>query len=242
MEELAGKGVCAFIDNHKIYVGNSRLMEQLGHVQHFSDNKATLVHVASEIEYLGAILLSDTIKSDAETAISALKAIGVKRTVMLSGDRNAVAENVATAIGLDEFHAELMPADKVTIAEKLIVNKQSRGSVVFVGDGINDAPVLARADAGVAMGGLGSEAAIEASDIVIMDDQPSKLASIIKIARKTLGIAKQNVIFALAIKFIVLILGAIGLANMWLAVFADVGVAVICILNSMRCLNVKNFI
>jgi Cd2+/Zn2+-exporting ATPase len=161
---------------------------------------------------------------------------------MLTGDRKAVAANVAEIIGLDQYHAELMPADKVTLAENIINSKSGRGSVIFVGDGINDAPVLARADAGVAMGGLGSEAAIEASDIVIMDDQPSKLASIIKIARKTLRIAKQNVIFALAIKFAVLILGAVGLANMWLAVFADVGVAVICIINSMRCLNVNKFI
>lgn len=239
VQELAGKGVCAIIDGLKFYAGNSILMADLGFNKIHHDEKSTLVHIATDDQYLGAVALSDTIKSDSVAAISALKSVGVKRTVMLTGDRKAVASNVADTIGLDEYHAELMPADKVALAENIIESKSSRGSVVFVGDGINDAPVLARADVGVAMGGLGSQAAIEASDIVIMDDQPSKLASIIKIARKTLGIAKQNVIFALAVKFIVLILGAVGIANMWLAVFADVGVAVICIINSMRCLNVK---
>lgn len=242
VQELAGKGVCAVIDGRKVYAGNSILMNGLGFSEIHHDEKSTLVHIAVDGQYLGAVALSDTIKSDSASAIKSLKSIGVKRTVMLTGDRKTVASNVADTIGLDEYHAELMPADKVSIAEKIISEKSSRGSVIFVGDGINDAPVLARADVGVAMGGLGSQAAIEASDIVIMDDQPSKLASIIKIARKTLGIAKQNVIFALAVKFIVLILGAVGLANMWLAVFADVGVAVICIINSMRCLNEKKFI
>ncbi len=242
VQELAGKGVSAIIDECKIYTGNSSLMSELGFNDIHRDEKSTLVYLATDEQYLGAVALSDTIKSDSAAAISSLKSIGVKRTVMLTGDRKAVASNVADTIGLDQYHAELMPADKVTLAESIISSKSSRGSVVFVGDGINDAPVLARADAGIAMGGLGSQAAIEASDIVIMDDQPSKLASIIRIARKTLGIAKQNVIFALAVKFIVLILGAIGLANMWLAVFADVGVAVICIVNSMRCLNVKKFL
>ncbi len=239
VQELAGKGVCAVIDGCRIYAGNNGLMADLGFDEIHHDDKSTLVYIATDQQYMGAVALSDTIKPDSATAISSLKSIGVKRTVMLTGDRKAAASNVADTIGLDEYHAELMPADKVSLAESIIDSKSSRGSVVFVGDGINDAPVLARADVGVAMGGLGSQAAIEASDIVIMDDQPSKLASIIKIARKTLGIAKQNVIFALAVKFIVLILGAVGLANMWLAVFADVGVAVICILNSMRCLNVK---
>ncbi len=242
VQELAGKGVSANIDGVRTYAGNSRLMADLEFNEIHHDEKSTLVYVATEKQYLGAIVLSDTIKSDSSAAISSLKSVGVKRTVMLTGDRKAVAANVADIIGLDEYHAELMPADKVTLAENIIESKSSRGSVIFVGDGINDAPVLARADVGIAMGGLGSQAAIEASDIVIMDDQPSKLASIIKIARKTLGIAKQNVIFALAVKFIVLILGAVGMANMWLAVFADVGVAVICIINSMRCLNVKKFI
>lgn len=242
VEELAGKGVSAVIGGQKIYAGNARLMEQLGHSNIFSDESSTLVHIADESSYLGAVLLSDTVKEDSAAAISSLKSAGVKRTVMLTGDRRATAEKAADLIGLDQFYAELLPADKVAMAEKLIDEKSSSGSVVFVGDGINDAPVLARSDVGVAMGGLGSEAAIEASDIVIMDDKPSKLAAIIRIARKTVGIAKQNVIFALAIKFIVLIMGALGIANMWLAVFADVGVAVICIINSMRCLNVKKFI
>ena len=242
VQELAGKGVCASIDGMQVYAGNARLMRELGFTDTFSDKKATLVHIASSGRYFGAIALADTLKPDSAAAISELKATGVRQTVMLTGDRRAVAESIAASTGIDHFHAELMPADKVDITEAIISRKTSRGSVVFVGDGINDAPVLARADAGIAMGGLGSQAAIEASDIVIMDDKPSKLAAIIRIARKTLGIAKQNVIFALAVKFLVLGLGAAGLANMWLAVFADVGVAVICILNSMRCLNVRKFI
>lgn len=242
VEELAGRGISAKIDGRQIYAGNARLMKELGITQIHTSDTATLVHVVCEDHYIGSVSISDTIKSDAAAAVSELKKAGVKRTVMLTGDRSATAKYVAETIGLDEFHAELMPADKVDMAEKLIASKQSTGSVVFVGDGINDAPVLARADVGVAMGGLGSEAAIEASDIVIMDDQPSKLASIIKIARKTLHISRQNVVFALAVKFIVLIMGALGMAPMWLAVFADVGVAVICIINSMRCLNIKKFL
>lgn len=242
VQELAGKGIYASVDGTPVYAGNARLMKTLGFTDIYSDETATLVHIATADRYLGAVALTDTLKSDSASSISDLKSIGVRQTVMLTGDRSFVASNIAETIGLDQFHAELMPADKVTIAEKIIKEKSSRGSVIFAGDGINDAPVLARADAGVAMGGLGSQAAIEASDIVIMDDKPSKLAVIIRIARKTLGIARQNVIFALAVKFAVLVLGTVGLANMWLAVFADVGVAVICILNSMRCLKVKNFI
>lgn len=242
MEELAGRGISAKIDGRKVYAGNARLMQELGISNIYTSAVATLVHVVCEDQYMGSVSISDTIKPDATSAVSELKKAGVRRTVMLTGDRQATAEHVAQTIGLDEFHAELMPADKVNMAERLIASKKSTGSVIFVGDGINDAPVLARADVGVAMGGLGSEAAIEASDIVIMDDQPSKLASIIRIARKTLRIARQNVIFALTIKFIVLIMGALGMASMWLAVFADVGVAVICIINSMRCLNVKKFL
>lgn len=242
VEELPGRGICALIDGHRVYAGNGRLMTELGISEIHQSESSAMVHVVCSGKYLGSIVISDTIKPDSAEAIKALKSAGVKRTVMLTGDRRPAAEQAASAIGLDEYYAELLPADKVAIAEKLIASRQSRGSVVFVGDGINDAPVLARADAGIAMGGLGSEAAIEASDIVIMDDQPSKLAAVIKIARKTLRIAKQNVIFALAIKFIVLIFGALGIANMWLAVFADVGVAVICIINSMRCLNARKFI
>lgn len=242
VEELAGRGVTAKFKGQQVYAGNAHLMSDLGINDIIKDDTATLVHLVQNSQYLGCIAISDTIKEDATDAIASLKRSGVKRTVMLTGDRLPVAAAVASTIGLDEFHAELLPGDKVALAEEIIQRKQSKGSVIFVGDGINDAPVLARADVGVAMGGLGSEAAIEASDIVIMDDQPSKLASIIKIARKTLGISKQNVVFALLVKFIVLILGALGMASLWLAVFADVGVAVICILNSMRCLNVKKFI
>lgn len=241
-EEIAGRGVTAQINGQRIYAGNHRLMADCNITNVVKDDTATLIHVARNDQYLGCIALSDTIKTDAASTIQALKSCGVKRTVMLTGDRQPVAEAVANQIHLDEFHAELLPGEKVALAEKLISTRQSKGSVVFVGDGINDAPVLARADVGVAMGGLGSEAAIEASDIVLMDDQPSKLATIIKIARKTLGISKQNVIFALVVKFLVLLLGALGMASLWLAVFADVGVAVICIMNSMRCLNIKKFI
>ena len=215
-------------------------MQDLGITDFPSNETATLVHLAGETEYLGYVAISDTIKPDAAEAIRGLKASGVKSAVMLTGDRKAVAEKVAGTINLDAFHAELLPGDKVEIAEKIIDDNRSKGNIVFVGDGINDAPVLARADIGVAMGGLGSEAAIEAADIVIMDDQPSKLATVMKIARKTLSIARQNVVFALGIKALVLVLGALGMASMWAAVFADVGVAVIAILNSVRALRTKS--
>ncbi|MCB6992627.1 cadmium-translocating P-type ATPase [bacterium 210820-DFI.6.37] len=238
-EELAGKGVKALIDGDVIYAGNSKLMADLGISGLPVNESATLVYLADSSGYLGHVAISDTIKEDAADAVKGLKNAGVSRTVMLTGDRKAVAEKVAGTIGLDEFHAELLPGDKVSLAEDIISSKKSKGNVVFAGDGINDAPVLARADIGVAMGGLGSEAAIEAADVVIMDDQPSKISTVMKIARKTLGISKQNVVFALVIKFLVLILGALGMASMWAAVFADVGVAVICILNSMRALNTK---
>lgn len=244
-EEIAGKGIKARIDGRAVYAGNRRLMHDLGINKLPANEAATLVHLAAEPEaaakaaYLGYVAITDTIKADAAPAIKGLKKEGVSTAVMLTGDRNAVAEKVAGEIGLDEFHGELLPGDKVSLAEKIIGEKASKGNVVFVGDGINDAPVLARADIGVAMGGLGSQAAIEAADIVIMDDQPSKLSVVMKIARRTLSIAKQNVIFALGIKGIVLVLGALGMATMWAAVFADVGVAVICILNSMRALSTK---
>lgn len=240
VEELAGKGIKAIVDGAAIYAGNSRLMEHLGITNLPVNDSATLVHLANDTGYLGYIAIADTIKEDSAAAIQGLKAAGVSRTVMLTGDRQAVARQVADSIGLDEFHAELLPDDKVSLAETIIEHTATKKKVVFVGDGINDAPVLARADVGVAMGGLGSQAAIEAADIVIMDDQPSKLFTVMKIAGKTLAIAKENVVFALVIKFAVLILGALGMASMWAAVFADVGVAVICILNSMRALNAKN--
>ena len=237
--ELAGKGIRAVIDGKTIYAGNSKLMGDLKITELPFNDTATLVHLADGGHYLGYVALSDTVKADSAAAIQGLKSAGVKTAVMLTGDRKPVAEKVANQIGLDEFYAELLPGDKVELAERIIEGKASRGNVIFVGDGINDAPVLARADIGVAMGGLGSEAAIEAADIVIMDDQPSKLSVVIKIARKTLTIAKQNVVFALSIKAVVLVLGALGIASMWAAVFADVGVAVIAILNSMRALRTK---
>lgn len=246
-EEIAGKGIKAVIDGQTVYAGNSRLMQDLGLESLPANEAATLVHLAVKqqpsgavsAEYLGYVAITDTVKADAAEAIKGLKQEGVSTTVMLTGDRKAVAEKVAREIGLDEFHGELLPGDKVALAEQIIGAKTSKGNVIFVGDGINDAPVLARADIGVAMGGLGSQAAIEAADIVIMDDQPSKLSMIMKIARRTLSISKQNVIFALGIKAFVLALGALGMASMWAAVFADVGVAVICILNSMRALSTK---
>lgn len=202
---------------------------------------AKAANTDGKLVYLGYVAITDTVKTDAAAAIKGLKQEDVSNTVMLTGDRSVVAEKVAGEIGLDEFHGDLLPGDKVSLAEEIINSKGSKGNVVFVGDGINDAPVLARADIGVAMGGLGSQAAIEAADIVIMDDQPSKLSLVMKIARRTLSIAKQNVVFALGIKAIVLVLGALGMASMWAAVFADVGVAVICILNSMRALSTKKF-
>lgn len=237
VSEIAGKGLKAVIEGETIYAGNARLMEMIGITDFPTEESATLVHIASEETYYGYVAISDTIKSDAASAIQELKSSGVKSTVMLTGDRQAVAAKVAEEIGLDNYHAELLPGDKVSLAEKIIENKTNKKNVAFVGDGINDAPVLARADIGVAMGGLGSQAAIEAADVVIMDDKPSKLASVMQLAKQTLKIAKQNVIFALGIKAIVLALGALGLASLWAAVFADVGVAVIAILNSMRTLR-----
>ncbi|MCQ4636829.1 heavy metal translocating P-type ATPase [Anaerovorax odorimutans] len=238
-EELSGKGIKAVIDGKLIYAGNKKLMADLGIEKLPVNESATLVHLAEGEKYLGYVAIADTVKEDSASAIRGLKAAGVHSSVMLTGDRDAVAGKVASTIGLDAYYAELLPGDKVELAEKIIAEKQAKGNVVFVGDGINDAPVLARADIGVAMGGLGSEAAIEAADIVIMDDQPSKLSTVIKIARKTLSIARQNVVFALTVKAVVLVLGALGMASMWAAVFADVGVAVIAILNSMRALGVK---
>lgn len=237
VEEIAGKGVKAVIEGETIYAGNARLMEMIGIKDFSTEDSATLVHIAAKDRYYGYVAISDTIKADAAKAMKDLRSAGVKSTVMLTGDRQAVASKVAEEIGLNSYHAELLPGDKVALAEEIIGKKTVKGNVAFVGDGINDAPVLARADIGIAMGGLGSQAAIEAADVVIMDDKPSKLASVMRLARQTLGIAKQNVIFALGIKAVVLVLGALGLASMWAAVFADVGVAVIAILNSMRTLR-----
>lgn len=237
VEELSGRGVRATVDGRQICAGNDKLMEDIGVSWHPCHRVGTTVHVASDGVYLGHIVISDEVKPDAKEAITALKACGVRRTVMLTGDAKAVGESVAQELGLDEVHTQLLPADKVTRVEALLGEVSPKGALAFVGDGINDAPVLSRADIGIAMGGLGSDAAIEAADIVLMDDKPSKLADAIRIARRTLAIVRQNIVFALAVKFLVLALSATGVANMWEAVFADVGVSVIAILNAMRALK-----
>ena len=237
VEELSGRGVRATVDGRQICAGNDKLMEDIGVSWHPCHRVGTTVHVASDGVYLGHIVISDEVKPDAKEAITALKACGVRRTVMLTGDAKAVGESVAQELGLDEVHTQLLPADKVTRVEALLGEVSPKGALAFVGDGINDAPVLSRAEIGIAMGGLGSDAAIEAADIVLMDDKPSKLADAIRIARRTLAIVRQNIVFALAVKFLVLALSAAGVANMWEAVFADVGVSVIAILNAMRALK-----
>ena len=237
VEELSGRGVRATVDGRQICAGNDKLMEDIGVSWHPCHRVGTTVHVASDGVYLGHIVISNEVKPDAKEAITALKACGVRRTVMLTGDAKAVGESVAQELGLDEVHTQLLPADKVTRVEALLGEVSPKGALAFVGDGINDAPVLSRADIGIAMGGLGSDAAIEAADIVLMDDKPSKLADAIRIARRTLAIVRQNIVFALAVKFLVLALSAAGVANMWEAVFADVGVSVIAILNAMRALK-----
>ncbi len=234
VQEIAGMGISAKVDGAPVLVGNERLMQQAGISCETPQVVGTVVHVAREGQYLGYLVIADEIKPDAAQMIRELKAAGVRRTVMLTGDTNATAEAVAAQVGVDEVYAGLLPGDKVDAVEKMLHEK--RGSLVFMGDGVNDAPVLARADIGVAMGALGSEAAIEAADVVLMDDAPSKLPLAIRIARKTLAIVRENIVFALAVKAIILVLSALGLANMWWAVFADVGVAVIAILNAMRAL------
>ncbi|QNO17764.1 heavy metal translocating P-type ATPase [Caproicibacterium amylolyticum] len=235
VEEIAGHGVKAVVDGRTVLAGNGKLMKQAGIPYEEVTLPGTVVHVAADGVYLGCLLISDEVKPDAKEAIAHLKAEGVKRTVMLTGDSRAVAQAVAKQLGVDEVHAELLPGDKVDAVEKLMQEKT--GSLVFMGDGINDAPVLARADVGVAMGALGSDAAIEAADIVLMDDKPAKLAAAVGISRRTLRIVRQNIVFALAVKLLVLVLSALGLANMWAAVFADVGVSVIAILNATRALH-----
>lgn len=234
VQEIAGMGVSAKVDSAPVLVGNERLMQKAGILCEAPQVVGTVVHVARAGEYLGYLVIADAIKPDAAQMIRDLKAAGVRRTVMLTGDTSATAEAVAAQVGVDEVYAGLLPGDKVNAVEKMLHKKQ--GSLVFMGDGVNDAPVLARADIGVAMGALGSEAAIEAADVVLMDDAPSKLPLAIRIARKTLAIVRENIVFALAVKAIILVLSALGLANMWWAVFADVGVAVIAILNAMRAL------
>ena len=237
VEEVAGRGVKAVVDGHTICAGNDKLMEDIGVSWHPCHRVGTTVHVASDGVYLGHIVISDEVKPDAKEAVAALKAAGVRKTVMLTGDAQAVGEDVASRLGLDEVHTQLLPADKVERVEALLKEVSPKGALAFVGDGINDAPVLSRADIGIAMGGLGSDAAIEAADIVLMDDKPSKIAHAIRIARRTLSIVRQNIVFALAVKLLVLVLSAVGLVSMWAAVFADVGVSVIAILNAMRALK-----
>ena len=237
VEEIAGRGVRAVVDGRAVCAGNDRLMEDIGVPWHPCHRVGTTVHVASDGVYLGHIVISDEVKPDAQEAVAALKAAGVRKTVMLTGDAKAVGEDVAKQLGLDEAHTQLLPADKVARVEELLREVSPKGALAFVGDGINDAPVLSRADIGIAMGGLGSDAAIEAADIVLMDDKPSKIAHAIRIARRTLSIVKQNIVFALAVKLLVLALSAVGLVSMWAAVFADVGVSVIAILNAMRALR-----
>ena len=240
VEELAGYGIFAKVDGRQVLIGNHRLMERERISCPVHDTVGTVIYLAIGGSYAGCITIADEVKPDAAAAIRKLRCLGVRRTVMLTGDRRRTGEHVAQALGLDEAKCELLPADKVEAVEQLLESKSSRGVLVFVGDGVNDAPVLSRADVGVAMGGLGSDAAIEAADIVLMDDQPSKLAAAIHIAKKTLRIVKQNIAFALGIKLLVLLLGAFGKANMWEAVFADVGVAVIAILNASRMLHVDS--
>ncbi len=237
VEEIAGHGVKATVDGRRVAAGNDKLMESIGVKWHPCHRVGTTVHVAVDGVYAGHIVISDEVKEDAAQAIADLKAMGVRKTVMLTGDAKAVGEDVAARLGLDEVHTQLLPADKVDRVEALLNEKTGKGKLAFVGDGINDAPVLSRADLGIAMGGLGSDAAIEAADIVLMDDKPSKIAAAIRVAKKTLGIVRQNIVFALAVKLLVLALGATGHANMWEAVFADVGVSVIAILNAMRALK-----
>ena len=239
VEELSGRGVCAQIDGEKVCVGNHKLMAESGSECHRCHRIGTLVHVSINGQYAGHIVISDEIKEDAPETIAALRQLGVKKSVMLTGDAKEVGEDAARRLGLEEVYAELLPADKVERVEALLAEKSPKSRLAFVGDGINDAPVLSRSDVGIAMGAMGSSAAIEAADIVLMDDKPSKIPTAIRIARKTLRIVRQNIVFALGIKGIVLVLGALGLANMWIAVFADVGVSVIAILNAMRALRVS---
>ena len=231
VEEIAGHGIRARVGDQIVSVGNTKMMDSIGAKWHDCHHVGTIIHVAIDGQYAGHIVINDQIKSDSAEAITALQQLGVKKTVMLTGDRKEVADHVAQTLGLSEYHAELLPADKVAQVEKL-------SNFAFVGDGINDAPVLARADVGIAMGGLGSDAAIEAADVVLMDDKPSKIALAIRIARRTLSIARQNVWFAIGVKVAVLILATFGIATLWLAVFADVGVTVLAVLNAMRALKI----
>lgn len=236
----AGHGVTANIDGRHVVVGNAKMLAESGVETPDCEVVGTILHVLVDDVYAGHIVIADTVKADAEQTIRELHAAGVKRTVMLTGDREEVATAVANQLGVDEFHAQLLPGDKVERVEALLATESGKGKLAFVGDGINDAPVLTRADVGIAMGAMGSDAAIEAADVVLMDDKPSNISRAIRVARKTMTIVWQNIIFALGIKMLILVLAALGIANMWLAVFGDVGVAIIAILNAMRAMGVKN--
>lgn len=240
VEEISGHGVIATVDGKKVMVGNIKLMKMMDIPYFKGELIGTIVHVAVNNKYIGYIVIADEVKEDSAQAIKELKVANIKQTVMLTGDNKSIGSKVAKELGLDKVYAELLPADKVEKLEELFSQKSKKGKLVFVGDGINDAPVLARADIGIAMGGLGSDAAIEAADVVIMTDEPSKIATTMKISKKTLKIAHQNIVFAIGIKIIVLILSAFGITTMWAAIFADVGVTIIAVLNAFRALNVKN--
>ncbi|MDM8288561.1 heavy metal translocating P-type ATPase [Slackia piriformis] len=240
VKEESGHGVRAVVDQRVVLVGNDKLMRAYGGSWHDCELTGTILHVSVDGTYVGHIVIADVVKDDAEQAIRDLHEAGVKKCVMLTGDRRDVANAVGTKLGLDEVHAQLLPQDKVEQVERLLDAQQDKCRLAFVGDGINDAPVLTRADVGIAMGGMGSDAAIEAADVVLMDDKPSNIAKAIRIARKTMRIVWQNIVFALGVKIVILILAALGIANMWLAVFGDVGVAILAILNAMRCMNVKD--
>ena len=237
VEEITGRGIRAKVSGRTVCVGNGKMMEDIGLEAHNCHLAGTIIHVAVDGKYAGHIVINDKIKEDSAEAITSLKRLGVEKTVMLTGDREAVGKDVAERLGLDEYHAELLPADKVAHVERLIREKTEGKSLAFVGDGINDAPVLKRADVGIAMGALGSDAAIEAADVVLMDDKPSKISTAIDIARRTIHIVRENVVFAIGVKVAVLLLATVGLGNMWMAVFADVGVTVLAVLNAMRTLR-----
>lgn len=239
VEELAGYGISAMVDQVQLYVGNAKLMQQKKIEVPKVENIGTVIFAASDKRYLGYILIADEIKEDAEQCVHSLKKSGIQKVVMLTGDREETAAYVAKKVGITEYYSQLLPTDKVELVEKLFQEKSREGQLVFVGDGINDAPVLARADIGIAMGGLGSDAAIEAADIVIMNDEPARISLAMKISKKTLQIVHENIIFAIGVKLLVLVLAALGMASMWAAVFADVGVAVIAILNAMRAMKIK---
>ncbi len=240
VQEISGHGVCAVVDGIQVLAGNGRLMEKYGVEYTECDGVGTVVHIAVDGKFAGHILISDIMKPTARQAIADLKKIGINKTVMLTGDTKAVADSVAKELAIDEVYSQLLPGDKVDKVEELLARKGRKENLVFVGDGINDAPVLSRADIGIAMGAMGSDAAIEAADVVLMDDDPMKIAKAVKIAKKCVGIVYQNIYFAIGVKVLCLILGAVGIANMWLAIFSDVGVMVLAVLNAIRALNVKN--